>query len=102
MIFRSVIHDIAAVSAVALLIVVTFMWSEAKKEVIYLCGNFTQGTTVGSVVTQLDTANYLTYEREFTPNGSTMRVSSPLHLGGIHCRIILTANQRVADARVIM
>lgn len=102
MFFRSVVYDLAAVAAIAILISLTVMWSEAKKEVIYLCGNFVQGTSHASVVNQLNTANFLTYHREFNPNGSTMIVSSPLHFGNIHCRIILTSQHRVADARVIM
>ena len=102
MIFRSVIADIVAVLAVAALIAVTFMWTEAKKEVLYLCDNFSPGVTKKSVFKQLDTANFLTYETRITNTGSTTVARSPLHLDGLHCRIYFTRDERVAHAQVYL
>ncbi|MEW9797462.1 hypothetical protein [Alteromonas sp. CYL-A6] len=100
MLTRSVYTDILAVAAVALLIALSVMWTEAKKEVIYLCGNFTQGVSRDSVITQLDTANFLTYQSQVMAVGSMMIVRSPLHLDNLHCRIHFTRGDRVAHAEV--
>ncbi len=100
MITRSIFTDILAVLAVAALIGVTFMWTEAKKEVLYLCDNFSPGVTQKSVFKQLDTANFLTYDSQFTSAGSTTIARSPLHLDGLHCRIYFTRDERVAHAQV--
>lgn len=102
MIFRSVIADVAAVLAVAALIAVTFMWTEAKKEVLYLCDNFSPGVPRESVFKQLDTANFLAYETRITTSGSTTVARSPLHLDGLHCRIYFTKDERVAHAQVYL
>ncbi len=56
---RSIIADVVAIAAIALLITITFYWIEARREVIYLCDNFTPGVSKKSVLRQLDTADLL-------------------------------------------
>lgn len=84
---RSIITDIVAIAAIALLIITTFYWIEAKKEVMYLCKNFTIGVAKESVERQLNTANLLVWDTHFLANGSRIVAHSPLHLGITHCRI---------------
>ncbi|GGW79516.1 hypothetical protein [Alteromonas halophila] len=102
MITRSLLTVFAGVLLVGALIAVTVMWIEAKKEVMYLCGNFSPGVTKKSVFRQLDTANLLTYDTRFTANGSTTIARSPLHLDGLHCRIYFTKDERVAHAQMML
>ncbi len=42
---RSIIADVVAIAAIALLITTTFYWIEARREVIILCDNFTPGVS---------------------------------------------------------
>ncbi len=42
---RSILIDIIAIAAIAVLISLTFFWIEAKKEVFYLCDNFYPGVS---------------------------------------------------------
>ena len=46
---RSIIADVVAIAAIALLITITFYWIEARREVIILCDNFTPGVLKKSV-----------------------------------------------------
>ena len=50
---RSIIADVVAIAAIALLITITFYWIEARREVIILCDNFTPGVLKKSVERQL-------------------------------------------------
>lgn len=84
---RSIIADIVAIAAIALLVVTTFYWIEAKKEVMYLCDNFTIGVSKQSVEQQLNTADLLAWDTHFIANGSRIIAQSPLHLGITQCRI---------------
>jgi hypothetical protein len=67
---RSIYTDITAIVAVAALIIVTFVWSEARKEAIYLCNNFHIGVSKESVLRQLNTANLLTINETEIPSGT--------------------------------
>lgn len=75
-------------------------WSEARKEVTYLCGNFYQGATKESVKRQLDTANLLRYRTEFTANGSKIIADSLLHIDQYACTIWFSKQNRVIEANV--
>jgi len=85
---RSVLTDFAAVAAIIILIALTFFWSEARKEVIYLCGNFYPGVTKVSVVRQLNTANLLRYNDEDIEFGSRITADSLLHFGMFNCEVL--------------
>lgn len=84
---RSIIADVVATAAIALLITVTFYWIEARREVIILCDNFTPGVSKRSVERQLDTAQLLIWDTTFVANGSTIEAYSPLHFGIMQCSI---------------
>lgn len=84
---RSIIADVVAIAAIALLITTTFYWIEARREVIILCDNFTPGVSKKSVERQLDTANLLLWDTEFVANGSKIEAYSPLHLGIMKCSV---------------
>ncbi|WP_218311821.1 hypothetical protein [Alteromonas antoniana] len=97
---RSVYGDIAAVVAIVALLVFAWFWSEARKEVTYLCGNFYQGITKESVRRQLDTANLLRYRTEFTANGSKIVADSLLHIDEYACTIWFSKQNRVTAVNV--
>lgn len=97
---RSVYGDIAAIAAIAGLIVFAWYWSEARKEVTYLCGNFYQGVTKESVTRQLETANLLRYRTEFTANGSKIIADSALHFDHYVCTIWFSKQNRVIETNV--
>ena len=84
---RSIIADVVAIAAIALLITITFYWIEARREVIILCDNFTPGVLKKSVERQLDTAELLLWDTTFVANGSKIEAYSPLHLGIMQCNI---------------
>lgn len=84
---RSIIADIVAIIAIALLIAATVYALEARKEVIYLCDNFTPGVSKSSVERQLNTTNLLVWDSTFLANGSRTVAYSPLNFGYIHCRV---------------
>ena len=84
---RSIIADVVAIAAIALLITTTFYWIEARREVIILCDNLTPGVSKKSVERQLDTANLLLWDTEFVANGSKIEAYSPLHLGIMQCSV---------------
>ena len=97
---RSVYGDIAAVAAIVALLVFAWYWSEARKEVTYLCGNFYQGITKESVKQQLDTANLLRYRTEFTANGSKIVADSLLHIDQYACTIWFSKRNRVTAVNI--
>jgi len=84
---------IPALIVVALLFIVTvvavFLWNEARKEVIFLCGNFAAGDSRQSVVEQLDTANLAGYKVITMPGGSRLEFESDLNFEVDKCVIEL-------------
>ena len=38
-----------------------FFWLEAKKEIVFLCGTFSHGESESSVISQLETGEFLQY-----------------------------------------
>jgi hypothetical protein len=67
----------------------TLVWNEARKEVVFLCGNFTAGVTQASVEKQLATGHFLRYRREPAVLGSRIVVDSAYTLGAHRCTIEL-------------
>ena len=93
------------VSVVAGLVVLVLLagglvWNEARKEVVYLCGNFTAGVKEASVLRQLDTGHFLRYHREPAVMGSRLVVTSPYDPGRARCVIELDGYGTVRAARV--
>lgn len=84
---RSILADIIAIAAIALLVALTFYWIEARREIMVLCDNFQPGVSKISVERQLGTAELLLYETQFIANGSRIHAYSPLHMGMMSCRV---------------
>ncbi|NDV93028.1 hypothetical protein GTH32_17815 [Alteromonas sp. 345S023] len=84
---RSILADIIAIAAIAILVAFTFYWIEARREVIVLCDNFQPGVSKKSVERQLNTAELMLYDTQFVANGSRINAYSPLHMGMMSCRI---------------
>ena len=77
-----------------------FIWNEARKEIVYLCANFTPGVSEQSVLSQLETGNFLHYERTSLTPTISITVDSVYNLGLTTCRIELDQNHRVVAAAV--
>jgi len=73
-------------------------WNEARKEVIYLCGNFSEGVGLDSVRRQLDTGTFLRYAEHPTTAGKRIVVDSHLTRGIYRCVIDLDRSNRVIRA----
>lgn len=72
-------------------------WNEARKEVTYLCGNFTKGTQLHDVQTQLNTANLSSYTQNQTQKGSTIVFSS--RYGSSKCEITFDNTAKVTTVK---
>lgn len=84
----------------AVLFVAAFVWNESRKEIVYLCGNFTRGVSEESVRRQLDTGEFLTYQSSVTPSGSRIEVHSKYNLSLYRCNIDFDADGKVITANV--
>ena len=80
--------------------VAAFFWNEARKEVVYLCGNFTEGVSRSSVLTQLDTAELSEYRVSETAGGTRIEFDSALNLRLHTCVIQLDPDGVVVVAGV--
>lgn len=72
-----------------IVVVAAFFWNEARKEVVYLCGNFISGIEESSVRRQLDTANLLGYQSEETATGRQIVAQSVFNLNMYQCVVYL-------------
>ena len=93
-------HLLLPVILVPLVVVAVFYWNEARKEVVFLCGNFGDGVTRSSVQKQLDTGNLLRYRTEETPGGQRIVVQSGLNFGVYRCIIEFDENGKVLRAKI--
>jgi len=82
----------------ALVIVAAVYWNEARKEVVFLCGNFTKGVSRSSVIRQLKTGDFLRYQLEEVSTGSRMKVDSMLTFGVYECMIDFDPEDKVVQA----
>ncbi len=80
------------------LLAAALVWNEARKEVVYLCGNFTAGVTAASVERQLETGQFLRYRREPSVMGSRLLVDSRWAPGAGRCTIELDRGGKVRRA----
>jgi len=81
-------------------LVAALVWNEARKEVVFLCGNFTAGVTLDSVEQQLATGHFLRYRRVPAVMGSRIVVDSAYTLGAHRCTIELDSRGVVRRAGV--
>ncbi|WP_133471220.1 hypothetical protein [Paraglaciecola marina] len=80
------------------LTILGFYSNEARKEVYFLCGNFTQGVSYLSVTKQLDTTHLSTYTIEKLQLGKRIVHSSWLNLHLVKCNINFNNNDLVVSA----
>lgn len=71
------------------LIVIGFTWNEARKEIVFLCSNFRLGITEQSVINQLNTGNFLRYEKEAFSDTNRINVDSAYNFGLYRCVVEL-------------
>lgn len=84
----------------AVISVAALVWNESRKEVVFLCGNFSKGVSEDSVRRQLDTGQFLTYQDVSKPSGSRIDVHSKYNLSAYRCTIDFDADGNVLEARV--
>ncbi|WP_397472044.1 hypothetical protein [Rheinheimera sp.] len=72
-----------------------FYANEARKEVYYLCGNFTKGTAYSSVIRQLNTISLSEYKVENLQQGKRVILSSALHFHLLSCNIEFNPQEKV-------
>ncbi|WP_395345298.1 hypothetical protein PN836_010165 [Ningiella sp. W23] len=70
----------------------------ARKEVLYLCGNFSEGVAKASVIRQLNTGDLLDYEEFEVDTGSKIHVSSLFTLNIVTCNIEFDKNDLVIQS----
>lgn len=85
---------------VSVAVVASFMWLEARDEIVFLCGNFKSGVTEESVIRQLDTGNLLRYKHESTTAGRRIEVDSAYNFGLYKCSIEFSDAGTVIHANV--
>lgn len=89
-----------ALTGAMLIAAAIFVWNEARKEIIFLCANFTAGVPEESVIRQLKTGNFLRFRRETRSLGSRVVVDSAYNLGVYICLIELGPDGNVIRSYV--
>lgn len=84
---RSIFTDIASALAILSLILLTLMWTEARKDVIYLCNNVHVGVSKIRVIGLLNTYRFIRFTDSQTPSGSKIVADSWLHFGMYNCTV---------------
>ena len=97
---KYLISILAFVIGIVILVMIAIYWNEARKEVVFLCGNFVQGVSEHSVGKQLDTGNLLRYRTEPTPFGKLIKVDSLYSFRLYTCTIDIDANGIVQRAQL--
>lgn len=95
---RRLVKIILPLTVIAAL-VAGFYWNEARKEILFLCGNFEPGVSEQNVIRQLDTGNFLRYHTEPTSSGKRIIVDSAYNLSMYKCIIDVAGNGKVEEAR---
>lgn len=85
------------------ILIITFiagaiLWSIAREEIYYLCGNFSSGVEKSSVIRQLNTANLSSYNQSITKSGSMIIFSSKINFEIYQCTIELNETNKVVRA----
>jgi hypothetical protein len=81
-------------------VVAAVYWNEARKEVVYLCGNFVKDVSQSSVLKQLDTGNFLQYRLETVSTGSRITVDSRLNFRLYQCIVEFDPEGKVVSAQI--
>ena len=77
-----------------------FYWNEARNEVVFLCGNFSNGVSQKSVLKQLDTGNFIQYDVHSKDSGSEIVSKSKINFGLYRCVIRLDGDGNVISAEI--
>ena len=91
---------ILLVIGLVFILVALVYWNEARKEIVYLCGNFGKGVSEQSALEQLDTGNFLRYSRNALSSGSRIEVDSSFYFAFYRCTIDFDLDGKVVNARV--
>ncbi len=84
--------------AILLVVIGGIYLNEARKEVYYLCGNFSEGTRKVDVIRQLKTGTFLHYTDHITAMGSQLYVDSNISLQLATCTITFDQQRQVLSA----
>ena len=84
--------------AIVVASVTVFYWNEARKEVYFLCGNFSGGVSQSSVLKQQQTGHFHSYQVERGATGSRISVDSVLGFGAPRCLIDFDREDKVIQA----
>jgi hypothetical protein len=74
------------------------LWNAARDEVYYLCGNFSEGVELGSVISQLETANLSSYVKTEDKFGLKIIFSSKVNFSVYQYSIEIDKNNEVIEA----
>lgn len=77
-----------------------YFWNEARKEIVYLCGNFREGVSQSSVLKQLNTAKLSSYKVIEMSTGRRIEFDSILNFDMYKCVIEVNPDGRVEEAEI--
>ena len=83
---------------VTCLTVYIVLWNIARDEIYYLCGNFSEGVELASVISQLETAELSSYVKTEDKFGLKISFSSKLNFSIYQCSIEIDKNGEVIEA----
>lgn len=93
-------HLIVSIFLVLVVAIAAFFWNEARKEVVYLCGNFKEGVSQASVLNQLDTAILSKYAVLESASGRSIEFNSLLNFRLYKCLVRINSDGFVVSAGV--
>jgi len=90
------------ISALLVLVVVTIAAysNEARKEIYFLCGNFSNGVSEASVLKQLNTVSLSQFKVVETTSGKRIELESAINFGLYQCIIELDSDGNVTRADI--
>lgn len=97
---RAMKKALLAASLALVLAIFVMVWNEARKEVVFLCGNFQPGVTEASVLAQLDTGHFLRYRVEDLPGGHRIVADSLYNFSVYRCVVEIDGGGVVSAAEV--
>jgi hypothetical protein len=90
-------YSIVFILVTCLTVYIVF-WNIARDEIYYLCGNFSEGVELASVISQLETANLSSYVKTEDKFGLKISFSSKLNFSIYQCSIEIDKNGEVIEA----
>ncbi len=97
---KSRLARIGIVLTVITALIALFYWNEARKEIVFLCGNFEKGVSEQRVIRQLNTGNFLRYNTQKSHPGKRIIVDSAYNLSMYKCVIDFDESGKVEKARL--